>query len=198
MRRFFRAFWFVGWGSLLAAAPVFSQEGEASPTDTTTGWIFRWINFATVLGLVVWGFAKLAPYFRRHAREITDQIAEGTRAREAAEAKSREAQEKMADLANEIAAMKAEAKKDSEAEILRLRAQTKEEAEKVEQATQAEIAAAERGARLELKSAAAQMAVERAEALLREHLTPQTEAALLKTYVAELGRSLPSGRAGVR
>jgi len=197
MKSFLRALCLVGWSAMLAAAPAFAQEGESSPLDTTTGWIFRWINFAAVFGLIVWGFAKLGPYFRQHAREIADQIAEGARAREAAEAKSREAQAKMADLPNEIAAIRAEARRDSAAEILRLRAQTKEEAEKVELATQAEIAAAERAARLELKSIAAEMAIERAEALLREQMTPRTEAALLKTYVGELDKGLTSGPAGV-
>ncbi|HUO33950.1 MAG TPA: ATP synthase F0 subunit B [Candidatus Acidoferrum sp.] len=197
MKSFLRALCFLGWSAMVMAAPVLAQEGESSPLDTTTGWIFRWINFAVVFALIVWGFAKLGPYFRQHAREISEAIAEGTRAREAAEGKSREAQAKMAELPNEIEGMKAEAKKDSEAEILRLRAQTKEEAEKVELATQAEIAAAERAARLELKSIAAEMAVARAEALLRQRLTPQTEAALLKMYVAELEKRPDAGQAGV-
>lgn len=140
--------------------------------------------------MIVWGFSKAAPAFRRHAQEISEKIAEGTRAREAAEAKSREAQAKMADLEKEVKALREEARRDSAAEIIRLRAQTKEEAEKVEQTTRAEIAAAERAARLELKSIAARMAVERAEALLRERITPQAESELLKSYVAELDRSV--------
>ena len=197
MMRLFRPLLVLAWGALLAAAPVLAQEGESSPTETPTGWVFRWINFAFVLGFIVWGFSKAVPYFRRHAQEISEQIAEGTRAREAAEAKSREAQAKMADLEKEVARLRAEAKKDSEAEILRLRAQTKEEAQKVEQAMRVEIGAAERAARLELRSIAARIAIERAEALLRERITPQAETALLKTYVAELGRSVPSGQGGV-
>jgi F-type H+-transporting ATPase subunit b len=190
MKRFLAALWLIGWSAFLAAAPAFAQEGESSPADSPTGWVFRWINFAIVFGLIVWGFSKAAPYFRRNAQEISEKIAEGTRAREAAEAKSREAQAKMADLEKEVKALREEARRDSAAEIIRLRAQTKEEAEKVEQAVRAEIAAAERAARLELKSIAARMAVERAEALLRERMTPQAESELLRVYVAELDRSV--------
>ena len=197
MRRFLAALCLIVWSAFCAAAPVFAQEGGPSPADTPTGWVFRWINFVIVFGLIVWGFSKATPYFRRHAQEISDKIAEGTRAREAAEAKSREAQAKMADLDKEVKAMREEARRDSAAEILRLRAQTKEEAEKVEQSVRVEIAAAERAARLELKSIAARMAVERAEALLRERMTPQAESQLFRTYVAELDRSLRSEQAGV-
>jgi F0F1-type ATP synthase membrane subunit b/b' len=71
-----------------------------------------------------------------------------------------------------------------------LRSLAREEAQKIERAAQAEIAAAERAARMELKSLAARMAVERAEALLRKELTPKSEAVLFQTFVQELGRSV--------
>jgi F-type H+-transporting ATPase subunit b len=190
MKRSVPAILAIGWGAMLLAAPVLAQEGESPSADTTTGWLFRWINFGIVFALIVWGFSKAGPYFRRHAEEISEKVAEGTRAREAAEARRREAQAKIAQLENEIDAMRAEAKRDSEAEVARLRAQTREEAEKVEHAVGAEIAAAEREARMELKAIAARLAVERAEALLRERMTPQAEVARLKAYVAELDRSV--------
>jgi len=190
MKRLWRGAALAGWGVALLAMPALAEGGESSPADSPTGWIFRWINFAIVLGLIVWAFSKAAPYFRRHAEEITEKIAEGTRAREAAEAKSREAQAKLGELDKEVAAMRAAAKKDMEAEIVRLKAQTKEEAATVEETTNAEIEAAERAARMELKAIAADMAIARAEAMLRERMTPQTDAALLKTYVAELERSV--------
>lgn len=196
MRRYLAALCLIGSRVFFAAAPALAQEGGPSPADTPTGWVFRWINFAIVFGLIIWGLSKATPYFRRHAQEISEKIAEGTRAREAAEAKSREAQVKMADLDKEVKSMREEARRDSAAEILRLRAQTKEEAERVEQEVRVEIAAAERAARLELKSIAARLAVERAEALLQERMTPQAESELFKVYVAELDRSLNAGQAG--
>ena len=171
---------------LLLAAPAFAEENGPSPADSTTGWIFRWLNFAIVLGLLVYGFGKAAPYFRRHAEEISEKIAEGTRAREAAEADRRAAQAKLAGIDTEVAAMRVEAKRSAQAEGERLRAQAKAEAEAIERSAQAEIVAAERAARIELKALAARIAVERAEALLRSELTPRTEAALFGNFVAEL------------
>jgi F-type H+-transporting ATPase subunit b len=180
---------FLGTFFLLAAAPLLAQEDEPSPADSTTGWVFRWLNFAIVLALVVYALRKAAPYFRNHAEEISQKIAEGTRAREAAERQRREAQAKLAGIENEVAEMRVEAKRGAAAEAERLRALAKSEAEAIERSAQAEIAAAERAARLELKALAARIAVERAEAVLRQELTPQTESALFRTFVVELERS---------
>jgi len=171
---------------LLLALPAFAQDEQPSPADSPTGWVFRWLNFAIVLGLLIYAFSKAAPYFRSHAAEISEKIAEGTRAREAAEADRRAAQAKLAGIDTEVAALRVEAKRGAQAEGERLRAQAKAEAEAIERSAHAEIAAAERAAILELKALAAQIAVERAEALLRAELTPQTEAVLFGNFVAEL------------
>ena len=82
--------------------------------------------------------------------------------------------------------MRADAKRGAEAEAERVRALARTEADAIERAAQAEIAAAERAAHIELKMLAAGMAVERAEALLRQELTPKAEAALFRTFVGEL------------
>jgi len=171
---------------LLLAAPVFAQEEQPSPADSSMGWVFRWLNFAIVLGLLIYGFGKAVPYFRRHAEEISEKIAEGTRAREAAEADRRAAQAKLAGIEAEVAALRVEAKRGAQAETERLRAQAKAEAEAIERSAQAEIAAAERASRMELKALAARLAVERAETVLRSQLTPETEAILFGNFVVEL------------
>ena len=191
MMRFLRAFSSLVTLVLVAALPVLAQEGETSPVDSPIGWVFRWLNFAIVFGAIAYlAWKKGGPYFRAQAEEISRKIAEGARAREAAERQRLEVQAKLANIESEIAAMRAEAKRDAEAEAQRLRALAREEAVKIERAAQAEIAAAERAARMELKTLAARMAVERAEALLRKELTPKSEAALFQAFVQELERSV--------
>ncbi|MFZ0784332.1 MAG: ATP synthase F0 subunit B [Candidatus Acidiferrales bacterium] len=167
-----------------------AQDDQPSPADSSTGWVFRWLNFAIVLAIVIYAVRKAVPYFRHHAEEISAKIAEGTRAREAAEADRRAAQAKLAGIDTEVAAMRADAKRGAQAEGERLRAQAKAEAEAIERSAQAEIVAAERAARLELKALAARIAVERAEAVLRAELTPETESALFRNFVAELEGSV--------
>jgi F-type H+-transporting ATPase subunit b len=185
-----RSIAFLGMLFFLAAIPIFAQEGEKSPTESPTGLFFRWLNFAIVIGVIAYFAVKNGgPYFRSQAEEISRRIAEGARAREAAEEQRRQVEAKMANLEKEIVEMRAVAKKDAAAEAQRLRALAREDAEKIERAAQAEISAAERAARMELKAFAARIAVERAEAVLREELTPKSESALFQTFVRELDRS---------
>jgi len=189
--RFFRQASFLVAFFLLRAMPALAQEGEASPADTPTGWTFRWLNFAIVFGAIAY-FAKKygGPAFRANAEEIAKKIEEGARAREAAEKQKQEMAAKLANLPKDIEQMKAEAKRDADLEAQRLRALAREEAQKIEKSALGEIAAAERAARLELKALAARMAVDKAEALLRQKLTPTAEQKLFHTFVAELDRSV--------
>jgi F-type H+-transporting ATPase subunit b len=176
---------------LIAATPMLAQEGENSPADTPTGWAFRWLNFAIVFGAIGYFAVKFGgPVFRATGEETAKKIEEGARARAEAEKQKKEIEAKLANLPQEIEAMKAEAKRDSEAEAQRLREQAKEEARKIEKSALAEIAAAERAARLEVKALAARMAVEKAEALLRQQLNAKAEQKLFETFVAELERSV--------
>jgi F-type H+-transporting ATPase subunit b len=191
MMRHLRSLGFLVTLLLLAALPVLAQEGEASPVDSPAGWIFRWLNFAIVFGAIGYlAWKKGGPYFRAQAEEISRKIAEGARAREAAERQRQEVQAKLANIESEIATIRAESKRDADAEAQRLRSLAREEAQKIERAAQAEIVAAERAARMELKTLAARMAVERAEALVRKELTPKSEAALFQAFVQELERSV--------
>ena len=173
---------------LVGAGSAVAQE-SGSPADSPTGTIFRWINFAIVFGLIVYAFIKAGPSFRKNADEISERIAEGTRAREAAEKQKREAQAKIAGIQAEVAALRVEAKRGAEAEAERIKQVAKVEAEMIERAAQAEIAAAERETRIRLKAQAAQIATQRAEALLRQQMNPQAEAALFGSFVAQLDRS---------
>jgi F-type H+-transporting ATPase subunit b len=175
---------------LLMAAPVMAQESAPRPEDSPSGWIFRWINFAIVFAALVYFFTKVAaPGLRARSAEIGEKIAEGARAREAAKRQRREVQEKMAGIDAEVERIRKEAKRDSEAEAVRLRNLARQEAEMIERAAQAEIRAAQKAAQLELKVFAAKLAVDRAERLLAGEITPEAQAYLFNNFVAELDRS---------
>lgn len=190
MTRLFRSVGGFALAMLLTAAPVLAQGGETSPADSSTGWIFRWVNFAIIVALIVWGLRKLAPYFRSHADEISRKIAEGASARATAEEHRRAAEARLANLDKEIAQLRAESKRDAEAEAQRLRDMARDEVHKIDRTAQAEIAAADRAARLELRAVVARMAIEKAEALLRDEMTPEADSSLFREFVAELDRSV--------
>ena len=188
MKAPFRRFFSTTLLIALVAVPAMAQEsGDA--TTTTTGWVFRWINFAIVFGVIAWGFAKAGPYFRRNAEQISQRIAEGKRAREAAENQRRMVQEKMAHLDAEVVQLRADAQRANANEAQRIRAMAKADAQNIERAGQVEIAAAEHAARLELKAFAGRVAVEQAEVLLRDQMTASTEAAVFRAFVESLDGS---------
>jgi F-type H+-transporting ATPase subunit b len=191
MKRAAEMFGFLALFLFLAAWPVLAQESETPAAETGAGYIFRWLNFAIVFGGIVYMAVKMGgPYFRAQAEETAQKIAEGARAREAAERQKKEIEQKLAGLDDEIRRMRVEAKRDAEAEAKRLRELARSEADKIERAAQLEIEAAGRLANQELKTLAARLAIERAEAMLQKEITPQAETGLFRTFVAEMERSV--------
>jgi F0F1-type ATP synthase membrane subunit b/b' len=191
LRRLFLSIFAIALLAFLAAAPVLaSEEGGESPVNSTLGLVFRVINFLIVAYAVWYVFTKKLPNaFRARAEGISASISAAARAKQEADRLLREAEEKTERLGQEMAEMRAGAQRDAAAEAERIRVATQEESLKIERAAEMEIQAAERAARMELKGLAAQLAVDRAEAMLRGKMTPVTEAALFRAFVSDLGRS---------
>jgi len=162
-----------------------AEEGNA--TTERANEIFKWINFAIVAGLLAWVFLKLTPpFFRKNAETISSAITKATAAKAEAERQLREAEGKLARLEQEVAQLRATAQREAVAEAERLRTITQSDVKKVGLAALAEIEAAERAARLELKVIAANLAVDSAESLLANQLTPQAQESLLSAFVKSL------------
>jgi F-type H+-transporting ATPase subunit b len=163
-----------------------AEEGGNAATERATE-IFKWINFAIVAGVIVWVFGKkLPPVFRKKAEAISSAIANATNAKAAADAQLREAETRLANLQKEVAELRAFAERESAAEVVRLRAATQSDAQKIAAAAKAEIEAAERAARLELKALAANLALDGAETLLVKQLTPKAQESLISDFVKSL------------
>jgi F-type H+-transporting ATPase subunit b len=163
-----------------------AEEGRGSATDRANE-IFKWINFAIVAAVLIWLFAKKLPaWFRGNADKISSAITKANAAKEEAEQQVREAESKLANLKQEIAALQAAAKREAAEEGERICVLAESDAKKVGIAAQAEIDAAERAARLELKALAASLAVDGAESLLAKQLTPAAQESLVDTFVKSL------------
>lgn len=173
---------------VLAATPVLAAANPQEEASSTTGWIYRWINFAIFVALIAWGFANKGTrnYFHSRQKSISDAIAESARAREEAERQQHAAEQKMASLDSEVSDLRVRAKQESAAEAQRIRALAHEEAKRVQESANLEIRAAERAAQMELRVIASRMAVDRAEALLRQQVNSQAEAKLFHGFVASL------------
>lgn len=169
----------------LALNSFAAEEGGAASARTSD--FFKWINFAIVAGLLIWVFAKLLPpWFRTNAETISASIKKATEAKEAAERAVREAESKLAQLEQEITALRALAQQEAAGEAGRIRGLAKSDAAKIVAAAEGEIEAAERAARMELKTLAASLAVDGAESLLTKQLTPTAHESLVDAFVKGL------------
>jgi F-type H+-transporting ATPase subunit b len=162
-----------------------AEEGAAANQGATE--LFKWINFAIVAGALIWLFGKyLPPKFRKSAEAISSAITSATAAKAEADRQLREAEGKLARLEQEVTQLRFAAQSEAAAEAERIRNLTRSDAQKVAAAAKAEIEAAERAARLELKAIAARLAVDGAESLLAKQLTPQVQQSLVTAFVKEL------------
>jgi F-type H+-transporting ATPase subunit b len=163
-----------------------AEEGGNTATERANE-LFKWINFAIVAGLIAWVFLKVTPpFFRKNAEAISSAITKATAAKAEADRQLREAEQKLASLEKEVAQLRAAAQGEAAAEAERIRNLTRVDAQKISVAAGAEIEAAERAARLELKAIAANLAVDGAESLLAKQLTPQAQESLVAAFVKSL------------
>jgi F0F1-type ATP synthase membrane subunit b/b' len=172
---------------LLCTVAARAAEEGASPAEQSFGSVFKWIHFLIIAIATCWLFKKiLPPYIRRNADKISTAITKATEAKAVAERQLKEAAAKLTTLEQEIQRFREQAQKDAAAELERLRAMTKTDIEKVGVAAKAEIEAAERAARVELKAIAAKLAVDRAESLLAQQMTPSVQEAMIDNFVQSL------------
>jgi F-type H+-transporting ATPase subunit b len=190
-----RAFWqrlalfLLAVACMVLPAPA-QEEHPPEPANTTLGFVFRWLNLALVLGAIIWAVRKFgAPYFRQSARAIAEAIHGSAATRASAERELSEATRQLASVDAEVQELRRAGARESAGEAERLRALAKSEAEKITRAAGAEIEAAERLARQQLRALAARAATDRAAGLVRQRMNPAAERTLFGAFVGELERT---------
>jgi F-type H+-transporting ATPase subunit b len=172
---------------LFLAVGAQAAEETANAAHEHSVEIFKWINFAIVAALLGWIFLKLTPpIFRKRAETISSAITKATAAKTEADRRLKDAESRLARLQQEVAELRASAKREDVGEAERIRSATQNDVQKIGLAAKAEIEAAERAARMELKALAANLAVDQAESLLAKQLTPQTQEMLVANFMQTL------------
>jgi F0F1-type ATP synthase membrane subunit b/b' len=173
------------------ALPVLAAEAaEPDPAESSTGLIFRWLNFVLVFGGIAYLLAKHGgAFFSSNAKAIAASIHEATAAKAEADRVLSEVDAKIARLDQEIAEMREAARRNSDAESERLRVSGLAEIEKINQAARAELAASGRVAQQQLREITASMAIEQAGKLIDSRMNNEVRARLFHSFLGELGRS---------
>lgn len=150
--------------------------------------IWRCINFAVMVGLIVYFVRKpIRNGLQNRRAEIEKSLADAAAARDAAEAKALEYQEKLAKAAAEIESIYAAIRREGEVERDKILASAREMAAKIELEADAKAASAVARARTELRAEAARLAVELAEELLAKNVTAADQKRLVDEYMQKVG-----------
>ena len=161
------------------------EEPGASP--------WAWANFAIlVAGLGYLIRKKSGPFFAARSLRLRKEILEAEETRKSADARAAGIDRRLANLAAEIEALRASARREEETEIERMRRQTEAEIARVHAQAEEEIAAAGKAARAELKRYAAELALGLAGQQIRARMTPDAQDGFVRNFARGLER--PAGR----
>ena len=143
------------------------------------------LNFVIIAAAIYWLSKKNLPgMFRNRTASIQRAMEEARKASEDANRRLAEIEGRLSKLDTEIGGMRAAAEREAVAEEQRIKAAAAEDARKIVESSEQEIAAAAKLARRELKAFAAELAVSLAEKQIR--VDPATDEALLRSFAQEL------------
>ncbi len=162
--------------------------GHADAGALLKDFIYRVIAFAMTFGIIVYFVRKPA---MNALKDRTERIARGLeearQAREDAEAKFAEYDEKLNKAEAEIEQIAADLKKEGEIERDKIIAAAREQAEKIKQEAEKSAAFEVARARAELQREAARLAVELAEELLKKNVNDKDQSNMVDEYVKKVG-----------
>jgi len=124
--------------------------------------------------------------FAARSQSILKDMSDSEKIRQDAEARAAEVDRRLAGLEAEIAALRADSQRESQAETQRLASHTAAEIAKIRANSQQEIGAAGKAARADLKRYAAQLAIGLAEQKIRGRMTPAVQDGLVRGFVRDL------------
>jgi len=146
---------------------------------------FTVANFIVLAGLVGWFLAKTLPKtFRNRSTAIQKDLVDARTATEEANARLSAVEERLSKLDDQIAAMRAQAEKDSVHDEQRIRASVEEDKKKILATAEQEIAAATALAHRQIKQYAAELAIDQAARKLV--VTAETDRLLVQRFASRL------------
>ena len=146
------------------------------------------LNFAVMAGLIIWVSRKYLPgVFSARTAAIQKAMQEAQKASEEARRRLAEIESRLRKLDVEIGMMRDTAEKEAAAEEARIQAAAQEDARKMLESAQLEIAAALKSARRELTAYAADLAVGLAQKQI--HVDAATDQSLVRNFAGQLGAS---------
>lgn len=149
---------------------------------------WRWFNlllFVLVMYLLL--RRPLAKVFNERRETIRRDLMRAQEERDAALKKLDEVNARLQTLDAEVTQVREQASREATAERARIAEETKRETERLRDQAEREITSVAKAAQQGLREFTAAQSVELAEQMIRQEMRPETDARLIKDYVAELG-----------
>jgi F-type H+-transporting ATPase subunit b len=146
---------------------------------------FTVLNFVVLAALVGWFLVKTLPKtFRDRSSAIQKQLVDARTATEEASARLNSVEDRLSKLDGQIAAMRAQAEKDSALDEERIKASVEDDKKKILAAAEQDIAAATATAQRQIQQYAAELAIEQAARKLV--VSAETDRLLVKNFAQRL------------
>jgi F-type H+-transporting ATPase subunit b len=156
-------------------------------------WLAMLLNFLAIAAVLFWAGRKYLPgAFRARTAAIQRAMEEARRASEDANRRLSEIESRLARLDGEISAMKAAGEADLAAEEARIKAAAEEDARKIVDSAEQEIAAASKAARRDLTTYAADLAIALAKKQI--HVDAGTDSSLVRSFADRLSSADDGGK----
>src|SRR5712692_10286397 len=151
--------------------------------------LWKFINLAIFVGILIYiaRRKRLGDAFRDRSENIRRDLARAQHERDAAVAKLKEVEERLARLDTEVAEIRERSKREAAEERERIAHSTETEIARLGEQAQREIESAGKTARHELRRYTAEQSVRLAEEMIRREMKPEDDARLIDNNIRELG-----------
>jgi ATP synthase F0 subunit b len=167
----------------------FTLAGGGAAWYNVPGWeVWKFVNLILFVGLLVWLLRRpIGASLGARRDTIRRELMRAQEERRAALAKLEEVEARLARLDAEVETVRAQARRDAEAERANIMRATAEETRRLREQAQREIESAGKVARQDLRRYAAEQSVRLAEDLIRRDIGAEDDARLMNDYIGELG-----------
>jgi len=168
---------------------LFALAGGETPWYNYPGWeVWRFFNLVLFVGALIFLLRRpIGASLTARRDTIRRELMRAQEERRAALAKLEEVEARLARLDAEVETVRAQAKREAEAERESITRATAEETRRLREQAQREIESAGKVARQDLRRFAAEQSVRLAEESIRRDIGAEDDARLMNDYIGELG-----------
>lgn len=173
---------------LLIAGSALAAEAEGHGGNQLKDFLYRVLDFGITFGLLFYFLRKpLKNFLRQRRQKLSDELEQARQLQADAEARYEATRKQLADADARIATLAEEIREDGRRQCAQLEEQARAMAAEIRaeatRGAEREIAAARR----QLHETAVELAVELAEARLKQQLAPEDQARLIDDYLRRTG-----------